>query len=135
MKQDGTFNIFIFIARVLLFPIAFLNLFAPVFSAPSMIKTFIHFLVLVFWFKGLAGLLGYCKKVVAREENGRIRYEITVPVLQVFVLRIIEFFYGALRSSFSINIVWFLSCLALDVVYLLVLLFAKSNYYYESVEE
>lgn len=134
-EVNKSLNIFMLLSKILFVLIIISNVFSPVYNVSSTVRNIIHFLVILFWIKGLLGCLGYLKKVVAREENGTIRYEVSVPFLPVFILRIIEALYGVLRKAISINLIWFGLCLFLDTVFLFVLLFNKSNYYYESIEE
>jgi hypothetical protein len=84
-----------------------------------------------FWVYGLLSHLGYFKRQVSADEDGKIKYEVSVPIVQIGLIRMAQAGYYLLRKL-SVNWVVFIILIALDVIYVAFILLDKANYYYES---
>ena len=85
------------------------------------------------WSLGLLSSLGIIKHVETTED-GKTIYKTSIPIGKIGVLRIAEVFYYVMFHKSTFNLTVFLVTLALDVLYVLILLFDKSRYYYESID-
>ena len=81
----------------------------------------------------LAANLGFIKNIAEEFADGRVIYDVPVPILPVGIVRVVEAFYVCLLHT--INLRSFIVLVATDALYLALLLIDKSSYYYESVKE
>ena len=134
-KDNGMLSFFLTFSKIIYTIVVLFNLFVPLFDAKLGVNVNVfQIAVIVIWTYGMLCSLGYFKKVVSKS-NGVCKYEISIPIVPLGIVRILEGMFYAFLSEVVINWKMFIACIAVDVIYLLLILMDKSNYYYMSVEE
>lgn len=119
-KYEANIMVNTFVMKVLYCIIVVVNLALPFYKNWEWHFSILQLVAVIIWFFGLLGGLGYFNQAT--------------PILQIGILRIFQLGAYFLFKRAIINWVIIIVFLALDVFFLLFLLFDKSNYYYEIVE-
>lgn len=134
-EVDNSMGIFLRLAGVVFAVGVVLGIVAPVYGAGSKLQLLLHLIIWVSELVGLASANGYLLKVVSKSEDGVVQYESRIPLVPVFMCRLVEMLYGLMRSKLLFSFTWWGVCLGVDVLFMFFLFFNKSKYYYESTEE
>lgn len=102
----------------------------------SGIMGFMNYFAIVVWIYGGLSYLGYIKKVASKEE-GRIVYTTSIPIIQIVVVRVVQFLLGKfLNVGMQTEVLFpFFICCFLDIVLIIFGVMDTGSYYYESVIE
>lgn len=111
----------IVIMKILFVIIMVANLGIPYYKDWSWHFSIFQMLIVIFWFFGLLGGLGY--------------FEQATPIVQIGITRIVQCGSYLLFKIKIVNWITIGIFILLDIVFLLFLLFDKANYSYEVVEE
>lgn len=95
----------------------------------------LQFVACGIWAYGLLSHLGYFKTQVSDGSDGIIRYEPNTPIIQISMVRLMEFLYYFLINTGIVNWTVFAVLVVLDVSYIIFLLLDKANYVFEMEEE
>lgn len=133
MKYTNSILLFVKIATVIYFVIVLVNLILPVLSDSVLNFNLFTVVMLIIWTVAELSSRGYIKKVVSTVDD-KIVYDTVLPVVFPTIVRLAEFgwFFLRHRSEFRIGV--FCADVALDIVFVGILLLDKSHYYYEAVE-
>lgn len=107
-----------------------LNILFPIYEDTFWNHHALQFIIEFFWVYALLCNKGFFKKRIGERENGIIEYSVSVPIVQICVVRILEFL--SFIFSHSRKVLWshyFVLILA-DIVYIALQLVDKMNYYY-----
>lgn len=131
LRYTNTLLLFEKIATVLYFIMLAVNLVLPVLSGATLNIHLFTFVMLIIWTIAIVSAHGYLKKIVSTSED-TIVYDTILPIVPATLVRLVEFgwFFIRQRQSFRINV--FIADVALDVLFIIILLLDKSHYYYES---
>lgn len=131
-KHEKETMMFLHIITVLYLIAIAVNIALPVYSESFMNTVIFTPFIIIFWTYGFICSRGYFKKIVSKGVDGRIQYTTRTPIVQVGMLRIIEFVWLVLQKKHGVNFRNLLIQVVLDVLLLAIMLIDKSAYYYES---
>lgn len=134
-KRNNTLQIFLLFSKILILVEIFANLVLSVNTEKKLGLGIFSVLIVIFWLYGFLGSLGYLKKTVSEDEDGVIVFDTPIPIIQIGILRILQFGYFMWRKRTVFNYRVFIVLIAIDVVYLIALLLDKGSYYYMSISE
>lgn len=135
MEYDNKpLRFFLIFSRIVYAAVLAVNLLLPIFDGKWADPPVFQKIICGVWTYGMLCSLGYFKKPVSREVDGVIKYEISVPILPIGLLRIAEALFYGFISRVHVDWRMFLICVGLDVFYVALILMDKSNYYYEGIE-
>lgn len=134
MRYTKTILLLTRIATALFAVMMAINFIVPVLSTKTLNVNIFTILMCVCWTFTILSANGFFKKIVSNID-GEIIYDTIIPIMPATLIRLVElgWFYLKHRSDFKIGV--FLIDVILDVVFVVILLADKSNYYYMSVEE
>lgn len=119
-RYEANIMVNTFVMKVLYCILLIVNMALPFYKNWVWHFSIIQLIIVVIWFFGLLGGLGYFNQ--------------STPILQIGIVRIFQLGAYFLFKRAMINWIVILVYLALDLFFLLFLLFDKANYYYEIVE-
>ncbi len=134
-KKRGDVPIFLIMSGAVFFLIIIANVFLPLLQGKHSGVCVANLVVLMFWIYTFLGNVGIVKHIVAQDEDGNIEYDTTVPVIQVTVVRLVEFGYFMLLKRINFEYKHFIALIVLDALYVLFSYIYKGGYYYESRAE
>lgn len=111
------------------------NLFLPLFDGTAVNKISLQFAMAAVWIYGLLCSRGVFKKASSDWSDNKIEYSTSVPIVHVGVLRIIEAVWFAAVHGGEIIWIRYGILAVLDVVYIVLMLVDKMNYYYVGIRE
>lgn len=122
----------LWISRVLCCILCVINLIVPMYPESKVNVSIFQFLLIGFWIYGLLSHLGYFKKQVSFDTDEElITYETSIPIIQVGLLRIVQFGYYYI-AHVDYNLKVFVVFVIADIIYTVFLLLDKAGYVYES---
>ena len=133
--KKGAIPIFLRLAQVTFAVVMMFNTFLPILKHARIGLCLFNAAVMILWVYGMLNAHGVIKKIAAQDEDGNITYDTTVPLVQVAVVRVIEFAYFIWRKRQLLIYRNFIVLIVLDVLLVLFLLLDKGSYCYESCKE
>lgn len=133
--KNGILQIFYILSKIIYIILVVLNIVLPTLQSDRFGFGFWQVAVTIIWTYGILSSMGYFKKIVSQDEDGKIEYMTSVPFLQVGIARVLQLLYSMwrLRSEFILKN--YIILVAFDVALAVVLLLDKSTYCYESTVE
>ena len=135
MRRKSNVRVFLLLIRIVYAFMMAANFLLPVTKGSGVIIHVLRMFHIVFWTYGMLGSHGYFKRIVSESEDGEIIYDTPVPIAQVGIVRSMEFLILFIFNRSVFLYKNFLCLLALDILFLVLLLLDKSSGYYVSVKE
>lgn len=133
MRYTNSILLFSRIATAFYFVLLIVNLVVPVLSESSFNVNIFTIIMMIIWTIAILSEHGIFKRVVSKED-GKIIYDTILPILPPTLIRIIEFGWMFLRHRGTFRIGVFFTDVALDIIFIIILIFDKMRYYYEAEE-
>lgn len=118
------------ISKIIYAVILFCNLVLPL-QGEFMKLDVLQLIAVIIWTYALLSQLGYFRTQISDGSDGVIRFEPNTPIIQICLLRAIQFGYLFMIKKEIVNWKVFIIVFVLDMFYLVFLLFDKSRYVFE----
>ena len=121
---------FFYVSCIVFTIIAISNLLLPLCNGAWLHPDFFQIGLILVWLYGMLCSLGYFKREVYSDNKDTVQYEIYVPIVPIGFLRVGQaLFYVLTKKNIDLTVLCIL--IVLDLLYIVLILMDKSNYYYE----